>query len=330
MAVLFPVLVLAQATGLGTTTTASLACLEDSVTNCISSAVIEVCGIINDTTCICNTAGQASIATAAAPCLFQICPYNFLLSLASTAGAGCEEWLSTHTLTGSALLSAQSAANASITTSSPTLTSGSRLSFTATPTPSAPSETSTSSPAALAAGLPLGAGVGIGVGAFAIVVGAIVGIILCRRHKQRAARARAAAASSTDVCATELAADGELAAKRQRMSAVGIPLQELEGFRFPFQQGAGAPVEADSRSLRSMRSGQPRGRMAGTETTAFDFETQKVLVTPDIVRTPGSRAASVVTTDSGGRRTHHAGTAGPSSSRPGTAASGREGVQARE
>jgi hypothetical protein len=60
---------------------------------------------------------------------------------------------------------------------------------------------------------------------------------------------------------------------------VEIPLQELAGFQFPFQERADSPVEADSRSARA---GPPRGRQAGTEATAFDFENQKVLLTPNL------------------------------------------------
>jgi hypothetical protein len=307
------------------------------VSSCLSVAVVDVCGNIDETSCVCGPAGQGPIATSAASCLLSSCPYNFLISLATDAGTFCSQWIYTHTLTGSALLSAQSVLNSTYTSSSPssfsTLASSTNgsLSITVTPTTtSGPSDTSSSTAAPAPAGLPLGAEVGIGIGAFAILSGAVAGIILCRRHKRRTARARAADAAATATSTGrddhdhdydhdysrdrdyELATEAnahELADKRQRMSAIAIPPQELEGFQFPFRHGPSDAVEADSRSVRA---GQARGHMVGTETTAFDFETQKVLLTPVFVRTPGSRAASVSTTDSG-RRVQ----------RPGTAASGQ-------
>ena len=71
------------------------------------------------------------------------------------------------------------------------------------------------------------------------------------------------------------------------MDIVDIPRQELEGFDFPFSNKQGiVPVEADSQSVRA----QSRGRMTGTETMAFDFESQKALITPELRGT--SRASS--------------------------------------
>jgi hypothetical protein len=82
----------------------------------------------------------------------------------------------------------------------------------------------------------------------------------------------------------------------EEVMAVKIPLEELEGFEFPFQKQQMAPVEADSQSIRA----QSRGRVAGTETTAFDFDSQKVLLTPELrdksrasSRAPGSSPASL-------------------------------------
>jgi hypothetical protein len=57
---------------------------------------------------------------------------------------------------------------------------------------------------------------------------------------------------------------------------VNISSQDLGGFEFPFQKTE-TLVEMDSQSVRA----QPRGRVAGTETAAFDFESQKVLITPE-------------------------------------------------
>jgi hypothetical protein len=334
--VVFPPAIQAQVSSLSLTDFNSTAATASScpltyVSSCISVAIIEICGNINETSCVCGPSGQGQIATKAAPCLLVSCPYNFLISLAGNAGSACEIWISTHTLTGSALMSAESAINASRSaaaspSSAPASPTNSGLNITAlsTLTAATASDTSTTTPATTSAGgLPLGAGIGVGVGAFAILSGAIAGIILCRRHKKRAAHAQRpsspAPAPADDP--NELQTESnihELADKQQRLSAIGIPPQELEGFQFPFQQGAsqGEAVEADSRSVRA---GHPRGRMAGTETTAFDFETQKVLLTPAFVRTPGSRAASVSTTESGGRRVPRPGTAGASSTRSGTA-----------
>jgi hypothetical protein len=78
----------------------------------------------------------------------------------------------------------------------------------------------------------------------------------------------------------------ELEVQRQNTSVD----PSLAGFEFGFQHNktpeaqttdprALGIVEADSRTARV---GFPRGRQAGTEATVFDFESQKVLVTPEI------------------------------------------------
>jgi len=71
---------------------------------------------------------------------------------------------------------------------------------------------------------------------------------------------------------------------------VNILSQDLGGFEFPFQKTE-TPVEIDSQSVRA----QSRSRVAGTETTAFDFESQKVLITPEFFyksRAPSPAPAS--------------------------------------
>lgn len=60
------------------------------------------------------------------------------------------------------------------------------------------------------------------------------------------------------------------------LNVVDIPLRELDG-EDAFRYRNADPVEADSRSARA---GHPVGKMAGTEATAFDFDSQKVLLDP--------------------------------------------------
>jgi hypothetical protein len=77
-------------------------------------------------------------------------------------------------------------------------------------------------------------------------------------------------------------------AQISNQDSIQISRQDLEGFEFPFQQHEATPVEIDSQTVRA----QSRGRVVGTETTAFDFESQKVLLTPDLL--DKSRASSRV------------------------------------
>jgi hypothetical protein len=90
----------------------------------------------------------------------------------------------------------------------------------------------------------------------------------------------------------------ELPDKTSGLDVIEIPRQELEGFQFPFQKEAIGPVEADSQSVRA----QSRGRMVGTETTAFDFESQKVLITPGLRGTSRASSAAPASTAGSARR----------------------------
>jgi len=64
-------------------------------------------------------------------------------------------------------------------------------------------------------------------------------------------------------------------------------LHELhdDDFLFPFEH---SPARSVEETLGSSRSGHPAGEMAGTETTIFDIDRQKVLLDDrKVLRTPG-------------------------------------------
>jgi hypothetical protein len=139
-------------------------------------------------------------------------------------------------------------------------------------------------------GLPVGADVGIGVGALAIVsIVAVLVFFFLRRRRSKEEPSPEAYELQTGTNISELPdkTDG-----LEEIHVVDIPRHELEGFEFPFQKQQMVPVEADSQSVRA----QSRGRVAGTETTAFDFESQKVLLTPGL--RDQSRASSRAPTSS--------------------------------
>jgi hypothetical protein len=129
--------------------------------------------------------------------------------------------------------------------------------------------------------LPPGAYVGIGVGALILVCAVVIFAFLCLRQRQRQRRKAENRTSPEPHELHTVANIAELPDKPKSIEEVHVvvtPDNELDGFEFPFQAQHVAPVEADSQSVRA----QSRGRMFGTETTAFDFESQKVLITPGL------------------------------------------------
>lgn len=285
---LFPLVIMAQATS---------PCSTDYFLGCFSTAIVSACGDLTSSSCICGSSGQVSIASLVGSCLFASCPVTQILAIGNLATSVCNAWLSTHTLTPTAggLGSATGSAvgPASTTFSSVTTTSPSYLTITSSPSLPTSLPTSTSTGTA-SQGLPVGADVGVGVGALAIVCVVAVLAFFCLRRRRRAKKETSPEAHElqTGVNISELPdkSDG-----LEEVHVVKIPLHELEGFQFPFQQQM-APVEADSQSVRA----QSRGRVAGTETTAFDFESQKVLITPELrdqsrgsSRGPASSPASI-------------------------------------
>jgi hypothetical protein len=271
-------------------------CGTNYIAECFSTAIISACGDITSTSCICGTSGQGAIASLVGPCLLASCPITEILAIGNIATSACDNWLSTHTLTttvgglGNAISS--TVRPASTTFSSIMTTSPSYLTITGAPAVFTPSPTSTSTVIA-SQGLPVGADVGIGVGALAIVCVVAVLVFFCLRRRR--------SKKETSPEAHELQTSSnisELPDKTDRLEeahVAEISRHELERFEFPFQKQM-VPVEADSQSVRA----QSRGRVAGTETTAFDFESQKVLLTPGLrdqsrasSRAPPSSPASI-------------------------------------
>jgi hypothetical protein len=288
---LFPLAIMAQ-------TQTMSACGTDYILGCFSAAIASACGDVTSSSCICGTKGESAIPSLVGPCLVASCPITEIIAIGNYANSVCKAWLSTHTLTptagglGTATSSAVGPASttfSSVTTTSPTY-------LTITSFPSLPTSLSTSTSTETASqGLPVGAGVGIGVGALAVVCVVAVLAFFCLRRRRRAKKQTSPEAHElqTGVNISELPdkSDG-----REEVHVVEIPRQELEGFQFPFQKQM-APVEADSQSVRA----QSRGRVAGTETTAFDFESQKVFITPGLrdqsrasSRAPASSPASIL------------------------------------
>jgi len=252
----------------------------------------------------------------AGSCLIGQCPLTQLLSLGSFAVSACDAWESTHTLTASQMGtgtgglgvgSIPSGLPASTTFSTLTSTGAMMITSSAAIPTTSSVATSTSSPSPSPV-LSLGAEIGLAVGAFIVLV-LIVALAFClrRRTKRHSKHSQLpTSAGSGDGSAHELQTTSnihELPDKVERRPSeldgtkiVTIPPQELSAFEFPFQnigpgilgEGTGEIVEADSRSARA---GHPRGRMAGTEATVFDFESQKVLLEPGI-RDRGSSVAS--------------------------------------
>lgn len=268
-------------------------CAVSYISSCLSTAIVSACGDLYETQCICATSGQASIASLAGPCLISSCPYTELLAIGTYATDACDQWLRTHlsgaTTTASFTNSTRPATTLASTTSSWVTYTNTPTTITYSPTtPTAVLSSSMStaiSTGTASQGLPIGADVGIGVGALALISIFLVFLFLFfRRRRARKPPSPSSHELDTGISLQELPdkPDG-----LQPVDLVEIPRQELDGFEFPFSQKRDiAPVEADSQSVRA----QSRGRMVGTETTAFDFESQKVLITPGLRGT--SRASS--------------------------------------
>jgi hypothetical protein len=135
--------------------------------------------------------------------------------------------------------------------------------------------------------------VGIGVGALAIVCVVAVLVFCLRRRRSKKEPSPEAHELQTGTNISELP---DKTNGLEEAHVVEIPWHQLDGFEFPFQKQQMVPVEADSQPVRA----QSRGRVAGTETTAFDFESQKVLLTPGLrdqsrasSRAPPSSPASI-------------------------------------
>jgi hypothetical protein len=265
------------------------------IAGCLSTAIISACGDVSSTSCICGTSGQGAIASLVGPCLIAACPYTEILAIGNFATSVCDEWLSTHLLTTTAggYINATSSAVGPVSTTFSSITTSSPGDMSITSSPTTPTSLPTNTSTATASqGLSVGADVGVGIGALAIVCFIAILAFYLRRRRSREPSAEAHELQS----AVHIS---ELPDKPQRLEeihVVDIPRHELEGFQFPFQKPQIAPVEADSQSVRA----QSRGRVTGTETTAFDFESQKVLLTPGLrdqsrasSRAPASSPASI-------------------------------------
>jgi hypothetical protein len=250
--------------------TASIACGLEYIAGCLSTAIIAVCGNVSATACACGKSGQGVVASLVGPCLLAKCPVTEILAIGNYATSACDQWLSTHTLTATA------GAGGPASTTFSSVTTSSRADMSITSSPSIPSSSPTSTSTGTASqGLPVGAGVGVGVGALAILCVIVALAVFClRRRRSERQLSQEAYELQTGPNISELP---DKASELEEANVVEIPRQELEAFNFPFQEQQIAPVEADSHVIRA----QSRGRVAGTETTAFDFESQKVLLTPE-------------------------------------------------
>ena len=299
------------------TVTAQTTCDTGYIGDCVSSAIVNACGDLTETACICGTSGRAEIGTIAGSCLISHCPLTEILAIGNYGFSACDEWLSTHTLSttgaGQAPATTTSSLPSSMSFNPSTSASARQMSIASSPTAStsqlAATTPSSTSAVATTTHLSLGAEVGIGVGAFVLLCVLILSFVLWLRYRRSKRRPSSSHAS---LSAHALRPSGNLYELADKSSVhelqtganihelpdkavelhdepvVEIPLRELAGFQFPFQKRADSPVEADSRSARA---GMPRGRQAGTEATAFDFENQKVLLTPNLRSTSKGSAS---------------------------------------
>jgi hypothetical protein len=256
----------------------TLPCGTDYIDNCFSSAVISACGDIASTSCYCATTAEIAIASLVGPCLYSSCPITQIIAIGGMATSFCNSWQSTHLLT----TTARDTGYASSITNPPSIT-------TSLPT--------TTTNGAASQGLPVRADVGIGLGAFAFAcVVAVFVFFSIRRRRRTKERIPEEHELQTYVNISELPDKSDTL---EEARVVKIPPQELEAFVFPFQRDQTAPVEADSQSVGA----QSRGKVAGTETTAFSFESQKVLLTSGLH--DQSRASSVAPRPSSGSIRRH-------------------------
>jgi hypothetical protein len=299
---LFPFAIIAQSSASNdqastSTNSGSTPCGTAYLSGCLANAIDSVCGNVYQTACICGTSGQGAIASLAGPCLLAECPVTEILELGNIATSACDQWLSTHLLTTSAgeignKLSTGSIP-ASTTFSSVTTSSSGDMSITNSPTTPTSLPTSTSTGTA-SKSLPVGVDVGIGVGVLVLVCVIAVLAFVCRRRRKQPPPEAHELQTVDNI--PELPDQSYISHRPDEGHMVAMSDQGLGGFEFPFQKPEVAPVEIYSHSV----SAHSRGRKAGTEATAFDFESQKVLLTPEFLdksrpssRAPGSSPSSL-------------------------------------
>ena len=214
------------------------------------------------------------------PCLLAQCPVTEILAIGNFATSVCDEWLKTHLMTtttgGYGNITSTAFIPTSTTFSSVTMSGLAYMSITSSPTTPTSFPTSTSTSTASSHHLPVGADVGIGVGALAIVsVLAVVTFFYLRHRRPRKQHSLEAHELQTVDNIPELP---DRTDRPDDVQVVTVSSEDVGRFDFSFPKPEVAPVEIDSQSVRA----QSRGRVAGTETTAFDFESQKVLLTPEL------------------------------------------------
>jgi hypothetical protein len=261
---------------------ASTPCATGYIAQCLSTAIIAACGDVSQTACICGKSGQGAIGSLAGPCLLAQCPVTEILAFGNFATSVCDEWLKTHLVTTTSGGYGNTTSTAFIplsTTFSSVTTSGpANMSITSSPaTPTSfPTNTSTST---ASQGLPVGADVGVGVGAVAIVSVIAVIAFICLRRRRRSKKQHSPEAEAHELQTVHNTVElPDNTDGPDDAHVVAISREDLERFEFEFPKPENAPVEIDSRSVRA----QSRGRVVGTETTAFEFESQKVLLTPEL------------------------------------------------
>lgn len=276
------------------TNSTSTSCGIAYISGCLSTAIVSACGDVYETACACDKSEQEVIASIAGPCLLAECSVTEILAIGNVATSACDQWLSTHLLTTTTAGGFGNTTSTGFIPTSTTFSSTTTPNMSITSTPTIPTSIPTSTSAAIASqGLSVGADVGIGVGVFALVcVIAVLAFVRLRRKKKYPAEAHELQTADN---IAELPDQSEQSVRLDEPQMIEISPQDLEAFHFPFQNPEDAPVELDSRSIRA----QSRGKVAGTETTAFDFETQKVLLSPELIesrassRAPGSSPSSL-------------------------------------
>lgn len=258
----------------------STSCPQTDIDGCVTTAVSAVCGSasFSDPNCLCISPGISSIALAAGSCIFSKCLYEQAIDLAYAAQSNCSAWISANpsiSTSGDLTTSYSAPTSTKLLASSRT---GTGLTITDPATLS--NQTQSANPGSNSPRLSTGAKAGIAVGASVLLLAMLlsVGVFIYRRRKEK----------KRSFGASEL--HSGLPGKYDgAQSASDIPLRELHGDDLVFGYKQDGPVEADSRSARA---GHPSGTMAGTEATAFDFESQKVLLEPGVKINFSSRGSN--------------------------------------
>lgn len=260
-------------------------CSQGYIDSCITTAAVSFCGGFEDIDCLCGTSSLSIIGQNVFLCLLKSCNPDQGVSVANSGTAYCAPWQSTHIATSTSGNSISASTSSPISTTLASSTTGTSVYITSAatlPTTMAPTSTMTAS---TAPSLSPGGKAGIGVGASAVAIILLAFFLHRRGHLGHRKKSHA---DPNEIHPAHIVQDDSFGGHHDLMNiplrdlnkdTINSPLHNRNANNPPAYDIPSQPVEANSISARGDHLA---GKAAGTEATAFEFESQKVLLEPGL------------------------------------------------